>query len=67
MITLIRVARVVVLLLAAIAVSMVVAVARPETGAVEKVALAALVAGCFTLGVAVNRGATSLSERIARR
>lgn len=66
--TLIRAARIVVLLLLAlIAVSLVMALARPETGPVEKVTLAALVAGCLAIGVAVTKGATYLHNRLARR
>ena len=66
MVTLIRVARIVLLLvLAVIAVSLVIAMFRPETGGYEKAALAALVAACFGMGVAVTSTATYLRRRLA--
>lgn len=68
MTTLIRLAWIVVLaILALIAVSSVMAIARPETGVVEKVSLAGLVALCLAAGIAVTRGVTRLNNRIARR
>ena len=62
----IRVARIVLLLvLAVIAVSLVIAMFRPEIGGYEKAALAALVAACFGMGVAVISTATYLRRRLA--
>jgi hypothetical protein len=66
MVTLIGIARFAVLLiLAATAVSLVVAMFRPEIGGVEKVVLAALLATCFAMGVGVTYAATRLRQRFA--
>jgi hypothetical protein len=65
MVVLIRVARVVLLVvLAAVAVSLVIAMAGP-TGGVEKVGLAALIAVCVAMGVGITAAATHLQNRIA--
>lgn len=68
MVVLVRVARVALLLiLAVIAVSLVVGMFRPETGVVEKVALAVLFAGCLAVGSAVRSVASRLQSRAASR
>ena len=65
-ITLIRVARIALLLvLAVIAVSLIIGMFRPETGGYEKAALAALAAACIGMGVAVTATATYLQRRLA--
>jgi hypothetical protein len=65
-VTLIRVARLVLLLvLAVIAVSLIIAMFRPETGGYEKAALAALAAACVGMGIAVTSTATYLRRRLA--
>jgi hypothetical protein len=67
MVILVRVARVVVLVvLAAVAVSLVIAMAGP-TGGVEKVTLTALIAVCVAMGVGITSAATHLQKRIAQR
>jgi hypothetical protein len=67
MVVLVRVARVVLLLvLAAIVVSLVIAIAGP-TGGVEKVGLAALIAVCVAMGVGITSAATHLQKRIVHR
>jgi hypothetical protein len=64
---LVRVARVVLLLvLAAVAVSLVIAMAGP-TGGVEKVGLAVLIAVCAAMGIGITSAATHLQKRIAHR
>ena len=61
MVVLIRVVRVALLLvLAAIAGSLVIGVCRPETGGLEKMAMTALVAACVIAGA----GITSASARL---
>jgi hypothetical protein len=66
MLTWIRVTRVAILLvLAVVAVSLLVAMFRPEVGGYERVALAALVAACFGLGIAVTAAAKHLGQRFA--
>jgi hypothetical protein len=66
MVTLIRIARLAALLiLAAIAVSVVMAMFRPEIGGVEKVVLAALLATCFAMGVGVSYATAHLRRRLA--
>jgi membrane associated rhomboid family serine protease len=66
MVTVIRVARLALLLvLAVVAVSLLIALFRPETGGYEKAALAALVAACFGMGVAVTAAARHLRRRMA--
>lgn len=63
-ITLIRLARVLVTLaLAALAISLVVGVMRPETGVLEKVVLFVLFAGCVFLAAKVSTWATSGQAR----
>jgi hypothetical protein len=67
MVVLVRVARVVLLLvLAAVAVSLVVAVAG-STGAVEKVVLACMFVLCVAMAVGVTSAATHFQKRIAHR
>ena len=67
MVVLVRVAQVVLLLvLAAVAVSVVIAMAGP-TGGVEKVVLAGLLVLCVAMGVGVALAATHLRKRIAHR
>jgi hypothetical protein len=64
----IRVARIaVVLILVVLAVSLVIGMSRPETGAVEKLVLTALVAGCIAGGAVVTRVANRLRARLAPR
>ena len=64
MVTLIRLARVLLLLmLAMFAVSSVIGVAAPETGMVEKVVLVALFGACVFLAAQV----TSMAMRLTRR
>jgi hypothetical protein len=64
----IRVARIaVVLILVVVAVTLVIGMSRPETGAVEKVVLTALVAGCIAGGAVVTRVANRLRARLAPR
>jgi hypothetical protein len=66
-ITLVRVARVLVLLLLAfVAVSLVVGLGTSGTGAVEKVALLALIAGCVFLAAKVSTLATRAQARLQR-
>jgi hypothetical protein len=65
MVILIRAAQIVLLLvLAAVAVSAIIGMFRPETGGVEKVALVALVALCAAMGVGVTAAATRLQKRV---
>ena len=67
MVVLVRVARVVLLLvLAAVAVSLVIAMAGP-TGAVEKIVLASLFVLCVATGFGVTSGATHLQRRIVHQ
>jgi len=63
---LIRVARIALLLvLAVVAISLLIAMFRPETGGYEKAALAALAAACIGMGIAVTSTATYLRRRLA--
>jgi hypothetical protein len=67
MITVVRLARVLlILVLAALTVAFVVGVGRPEVGAVEKVALLALVAGCVVLAAKSSNWASKVQERRQR-
>ena len=60
-----RLARVVFLLsLVVMTVSLVIGVARPETGAVEKAVLLALIAGCVFLAAKITRWETRIEDRI---
>ena len=61
MVVLIRVA--LLLILAVIAVSLVIGIARPETGGIEKVVLAAMFLGCIAGGAAVRSVTTRLESR----
>ena len=62
----IRVARIALLLvLAVVAVSLLIATFRPETGGYEKVALAALAVACIGMGIAVTATAKYLQRRLA--
>ncbi len=64
--TLIRITRVSVLLvLAAVVVSLVIGVARPETGVVEKVLLVALIGACVYVAAKVTDWTTRLRERVS--
>jgi hypothetical protein len=64
-ITFVRLARVVLLLvLAVVTVSLVIGVARRETGAVEKAVLLALIAGCILLAAKITTWETRLEGRI---
>src|SRR4051794_32153505 len=64
MAVLVRFARIVLLLvLCAIAVSLVTAIAGP-TGPVEKVVLAAMFAGCFALAIGITSAATRLQRHL---
>ncbi len=67
MVGLVRVARVVLLLiLAVVALTLVMAIARPETGGMEKLVLAALLVCCLAVGGAVRSVAARLQHRAAR-
>ncbi len=64
--TLIRIARVLlILMLATIVVSLVIGVARPETGVVEKVLLVALIGACVYVAAKVTDWTTRLRERVS--
>ena len=68
MIPLVRVARVVVtLVLAVIAVSAVIGVARPETGLLEKGSLLLLLAGCIFLAARIPTWATRVQAKLRDR
>jgi hypothetical protein len=65
MVTLIRLARaLLILVLAVFAVLLVIGVAARETGMVEKVVLLALLGGCVYLAAQVTNLATRLSRRV---
>jgi len=67
MITMVRLARILlILVLAALTVSFVVGLGRPEVGAIEKVALLALVAGCVVLAAKISTLASKAQERLQR-
>ena len=67
-ITLVRLARVLlILLLASFAMSFVIGVGSSETGAVEKVALLALFAGCVALAAKFSTFAARAHERLQRQ
>jgi hypothetical protein len=67
MITLVRLARIlVILLLATITLTFVIGVARPETGAIEKFVLLGLVAGCVVLAAKVSTWASKAEGRLQR-
>ena len=66
-ITVVRLARVLlILLLAFFTVSFVIGLGTPETGAVEKLVLLALIAGCFFLAAKVSTLATKAQARLQR-
>ena len=66
-ITLVRLARVLLLLLLAFfAVSFVIGLGTPQTGAVERVVLLALIAGCVFLAAKVSTLATKAQTRLQR-
>jgi hypothetical protein len=68
MVTLIRLARVfLILLLAMFAVMSVIGVATPETGVVEKVVLVALFGACVFLAAQVTSLATRFTRRVESR
>jgi hypothetical protein len=63
----VRAARVLLtLVLAALVVSLVIALARPDTGVVEKAVLAALIAGCVFLAARVSTWSTRARARFQR-
>ncbi len=65
MVTLIRVVRIGALLcLAVITTSLVIGLASPDTGAIEKGALVAMIAGCVALAAWVTTQATRAEVRI---
>ena len=67
MITVIRLARVLlILVLAFFTISFVIAIGTPETGPVEKAVLLALIAGCVFLAARVTTVATHTQERLKR-
>ena len=67
MITLVRLARVLVLLLLAFfTVSLVIGVGASETGVIEKVVLLALIAACVFLAAKVSTLATKAQARLQR-
>jgi hypothetical protein len=55
-----------ILLLAAFAISFVTGVGSSETGAMEKVVLLALIAGCVVLAAKVSAVATDVQQRLQR-
>ena len=62
-----RLARVLlILLLATFTISLLIGVGSPETGAVEKVVLLALIAGCVVIAAKVSTVATRAQERLRR-
>lgn len=65
---LVRVVQVVLLLiLAGFGVSLVIALFRPETGVLEKVALVGLLAACLALGGATRSVAARWQSRVSQR
>ena len=67
MVTLVRSARVLlVLFLALFTISFVIGIGASETGAVEKVVLLALIAGCVFLAAKASTFATRAQERLQR-
>ena len=67
MITVVRLVRILlILVLAALTVAFVVGLGRPEVGAVEKIALLALVAGCVVLAAKISTLASKAQERLQR-
>lgn len=68
MIALVHLARVLlILVLALVTISLVIAIGRPATGAVEKLGLLALIAGCIFVAALVSKFATRTVERLQRR
>ena len=68
MVTLVRAARVLLLiLLVTFVLSLVIAVARPETGPLEKTVLVALMAGCVVAAARVSTMATAVVTRLQHR
>jgi hypothetical protein len=65
---LIRLVRILlILVLALLTIAFVIALGRAETGAAEKLALLALIAGCIFLAAQVSKIATRTRGRIQRR
>ena len=65
MITVVRLVRILlILVLAALTVAFVVGLGRPEVGAVEKVALMALVVGCVVLAAKISTLASKAQQRL---
>jgi hypothetical protein len=56
-----------ILVLALLTIALVIALGRAETGAAEKLALLALIAGCIFLAAQVPKIATKTRRRIQRR
>jgi hypothetical protein len=56
-----------ILVLAVLTIALVIALGRPETGAAEKLALLALIAGCIFLAAQASKIATRTRRRIQRR
>jgi hypothetical protein len=68
MITVVRVARVALLLLLALfTIMLVIGLGSPDTGIVEKVALVALIIGCVALAARVSTWAEAVTELIRTR
>jgi hypothetical protein len=67
LVNLVRLARVLlILVLALFTLSFVMGIGSPETGAIEKVVLVTLIAGCIFLATQVSRLASRLQERLLR-
>ena len=67
MVTLIRVARVLlILVLAVVVISLVIGLGTAGTGAVEKVVLVGLIGGCVFLAAQISTLAAKLQERLKR-
>jgi hypothetical protein len=65
MVTLIRLGQVLLILcLAVFTISLIVGLARPETGVVEKVVLVGLIAGCVYVAAKVTALASSWQQRL---
>ena len=67
MLTLVGLVRVLlILVLALFTISLVIGIGSPGTGAVEKVALLALIVGCIVVAAQVSKWATKARERSSR-
>jgi hypothetical protein len=66
--TVVRLAKILLIVfLAILTISFVIGVARPETGAIEKSVLLALIAGCVVLAAKVSTLAARAQERLLQR